>query len=216
MLICSTEMDGNFTPSFLKGGKPEILLRWFFFPHYGNHSEVYIYTCQGLGIRTRWFWSAPPRASPPPCLLPRTPLQLPTALPCPAMAPHQPGPPMGPGPSPRARAVPLLAEAVGRARLPAPDISIRFNKLFPVEYVEGALVTQLMTLSFSVVKLHEETIKNTLNVYLVIFVKHNVIITGNWRGEEMGTCKWDFLNFMVLLNHNSKNSWIMVNILKLT
>lgn len=88
MLICSTEMDGNFTPSSLKGGKPEILLRWFFFPHYRNLSEVYIHTCQASGIRSRWLWSAPPGASPPPCPLPRTPLQLPTDLPYPAMAPQ--------------------------------------------------------------------------------------------------------------------------------
>lgn len=46
---------------------------------------------------------------------------------------------------------------------------------------EGALVTQLMTLSFSVEKLHEETIKDTLSMYLIIFVKQNVIIMGKCR-----------------------------------
>lgn len=43
---------------------------------------------------------------------------------------------------------------------------------------EGALVTQLMTLSFSVEKLHEDTIKDTLSMYLIIFVRQNVIIMG--------------------------------------
>lgn len=42
-------------------------------------------------------------------------------------------------------------------------------------------MTQLMTLAFSVVKLREEVIKNTLHAYLAIFVKHNVIIMGNQR-----------------------------------
>lgn len=56
-----------------------------------------------------------------------------------AMSPHQLGPPAGPGPSPHAWAVPLLAEAVEWARLPAPDISIHFNKLFPIEYVERCI-----------------------------------------------------------------------------
>lgn len=75
----------------------------------------------------------------------------------------------------------LLAGAVGWSWLPASDVPLRSSKFPPVKYVEGALVIQLMTLSFSVVKLHEETIKNTLKLYLIIFVKHNVVIMGNWR-----------------------------------
>lgn len=46
---------------------------------------------------------------------------------------------------------------------------------------KGTLVTQLMTLSFSAEKLHEETIKDTLSTYLIIFVKQNVIIMSKCR-----------------------------------
>lgn len=133
-----------------------------------------------------------------------------------AMSPHQLGPPAGPGPSPHAW---VCRFWLRRWNGPGcrPQISLYILTNFSQSSTwKGALVTQLMTLSFSVVKLREEAIKNTLNAYLAIFVKHDVIIMGNQRWEEMGTCKWDFLNFMVLLNHNSNNSWITVNILKLT
>lgn len=43
------------------------------------------------------------------------------------------------------------------------------------------MVTQLMTLSFSVEKFYEETIKDTLSMYLIICVKQNVIIMGKCR-----------------------------------
>lgn len=77
--------------------------------------------------------------------------------------------------------VPLTALMVSGELLPPHDISIRTSRVFLIKYGEDALVTQFMKFSFSAVKLHEETIKNTLNMYLIIFVKHNVIIIGKCR-----------------------------------
>lgn len=94
---------------------------------------------------------------------------------------HSPALPLGAGSALMPSAASLLAGVVGWAWLPAPDVLLCSSKFLPIKDVEGALVIQLMTLSFSVVKLLEETIKNTLKLYLIIFVKHNVIITGNWR-----------------------------------
>lgn len=102
---------------------------------------------------------------------------------------HSPALPLGAGSALMPSVASLLAGVVGWAWLPAPDVLLCSSKFLPIKDVEGALVIQLMTLSFSVVKLLEETIKNTLKLYLIIFVKHNVIITGNWRWEEIATCK---------------------------
>lgn len=65
MLIFPTEMNGNFTSSPAKGGKPGILIRWFFSPFFGK----WLHTIRPAWGH-RWAWSAliSPTCGPsPPC-----------------------------------------------------------------------------------------------------------------------------------------------------